>query len=84
MARYKHLPTEVDAIKIDVHDVDEAIRRPFWEVGAMYRTHGRSLALWTLEGWMGVADGAHVIKGTRGEFWVVQPDIFEASYELVE
>lgn len=38
----------------------------------------------TLEGQMKVSLGDWVIKGVQGEFYPVKPDIFEATYELVE
>ena len=38
----------------------------------------------TLEGDMIVSHGAYIIKGVQGEFYPCKPDIFEATYELVE
>lgn len=38
----------------------------------------------TLEGTMEVTDGDYIIKGVQGEFYPCKPDIFEATYEIVE
>lgn len=35
----------------------------------------------TLEGIMRVAKGDWVVRGIKGEFYPVKPDIFEATYE---
>lgn len=37
----------------------------------------------TLEGTMTVKPGDWVIKGIKGEFYPCNPDIFEATYELI-
>lgn len=38
----------------------------------------------TLEGTMKAAAGDYIVKGVRGEFYPCKPDIFKATYELVE
>lgn len=38
----------------------------------------------TLEGPLNVSDGDWIIKGVAGEFYPCKPDIFYATYELVE
>ena len=38
----------------------------------------------TLEGRMFVGKGDWIIQGVKGEFYPCKPDIFEATYELVE
>ncbi|MBT2680042.1 hypothetical protein J7E38_13590 [Bacillus sp. ISL-35] len=38
----------------------------------------------TLEGTMTAKPGDYIIKGVNGEFYSCKPDIFEATYELVE
>jgi hypothetical protein len=38
----------------------------------------------TLEGWQDIVPGNWIVgPGHRGEFWVVQNDIFEATYEEI-
>lgn len=38
----------------------------------------------TLEGTMDAQKGDWIIKGVKGEFYPCKPDIFEATYELME
>lgn len=38
----------------------------------------------TLEGEMMASAGDWIVKGVKGEFYPVKPDIFEATYEAVE
>lgn len=38
----------------------------------------------TLEGQMTASKGDYIIKGVKGEFYPCKPDIFEATYELIE
>lgn len=38
----------------------------------------------TLEGDVWASAGDYVIKGVKGEFYPCKPDIFEATYDLVE
>lgn len=45
---------------------------------------GDDLTIVTLEGDMRVSKNDFIIKGIQGEFYPCKPDIFEATYELVE
>lgn len=38
----------------------------------------------TLEGEMRANDGDWIIQGVKGEFYPCKPDVFDASYELVD
>lgn len=38
----------------------------------------------TLKGLMGVSLGDYVVRGIKGEFYPVKPDIFEATYEVIK
>ena len=42
------------------------------------------ISIATLEGRMQAELGDWIIKGIKGEFYPCKPDIFEATYELVE
>jgi hypothetical protein len=42
------------------------------------------LYLKTLEGYLFPRIGDYIVKGVKGEFYPVKPDIFEMSYEKVE
>jgi hypothetical protein len=43
-----------------------------------------AMFIFTLEGMMRVSTGDWVIKGVAGEFYPCKPEIFEATYDLVE
>lgn len=43
-----------------------------------------TLLIHTLEGYMCPAIGDYVIRGIKEEFYSCKPDIFEATYEMVE
>ena len=38
----------------------------------------------TLEGYLTASVGDWIIKGVKGEFYPCKPDIFEATYDVVE
>lgn len=38
----------------------------------------------TLDGRMLAVEGDYIIKGIQGEFYPCKPDIFEATYEVIE
>lgn len=42
------------------------------------------LVIHTLEGDMPVAPGDWIVQGVQGDLYPCKPDIFEATYELVE
>lgn len=44
---------------------------------------GHYLAIQTLEGDMVAEPGDYIIRGVQGEFYPCKPDIFEATYEVV-
>lgn len=45
---------------------------------------GPHVAISTLEGVMAALPGDYIIKGVQGEFYPCKPDIFDATYDLVE
>lgn len=46
--------------------------------------HPEGVTIPTLEGEMLASFGDYIIKGVQGEFYPCKPDIFAATYELVE
>lgn len=48
------------------------------------RNGDRLIGIRTLEGTMHADIGDWIIKGVKGEFYPCKPDIFEATYELVD
>jgi hypothetical protein len=51
--------------------------------GADKRVVGHAI-IWTLEGSMVGNVGDWIVRGIKGEFYPVKPDIFAATYEAVE
>lgn len=87
--RYRKKPVEIDAVQYTGHNSDE-IRDLVGEdliyssAGMIGTTGAKELHIRTLEGDMHVSQNDWVIKGVKGEFYPVKPDIFEASYDEVE
>lgn len=55
----------------DYHSADRKIRRAW-------------ISISTLEGTMRAVPGDWIIKGINGELYPCKPDIFDATYEIVE
>ncbi len=60
------------------------------EKGCLYCTNefgqigpGENLIITTLEGTHAVTFGDYIIQGVKGELYLCQPDIFEATYDEV-
>ncbi|MFK8851313.1 hypothetical protein [Streptomyces sp. Ac-502] len=87
MPKFRKKPIVIEALRIDMQDHDAATALIAWCGGHDYSSteHGMLvIAVPTLEGTMYAADGDWIVKGVKGEFYPVKPDIFEATYELVE
>lgn len=85
MAKYKKLPAVIDAFKWtgDENQTED----PEWiidaiEAGDVYIIYPQ-MFIGTLEGVMAANVGDYIIKGTQGEIYPCKPDIFEATYEMV-
>ena len=83
MAIYRKKPVEVEAVRWDGTNETEIVLF----MGSMFRKNPINcyeLQIQTLEGLMTARVGDYIIKGIKGEFYPCKPDIFEATYELVE
>lgn len=83
--QYKKRPVVIEAIqftektKVQVYNFVRCTCYPDFD------SDGRpTLVISTLEGDMTARLGDWVIKGISGEFYPCKPDIFEATYEVVE
>lgn len=80
MANYRKRPIIIQAFQLTELNIDE-IRS--W-------CNGRTgdvidgITIPTMEGDMIASNNDYVIKGIKGEFYPCKPDIFEATYELVD
>ncbi|MFH9426021.1 hypothetical protein [Streptomyces sp. NPDC017529] len=87
MPKYRKRPVVIEARRIDMQDHDAATALIAWCGGLAHSSteHGMLvIAVPTLEGTMYAADGDWIVKGIKGEFYPVKPDIFEATYEQAE
>lgn len=46
--------------------------------------NGTGIFIITLEGEMRASVGDYIIRGVKGEFYPCKPDIFDATYEVVD
>ena len=64
---------------------DDGVHGVYSDNGVASDTGERiGLIIPTLEGDMLAVENDYIIKGIQGEFYPCKPDIFEASYELVD
>lgn len=86
MAQYRKKPVVMDAIQFrgGFSSADKAIA---WAVtngcgpGMRYTMADDTIHIQTLEGTMTAQPGDWIIRGVKGEFYPIKPDIFEATYE---
>lgn len=97
--KVRKIPVVVDAWRVDDLRVGswsgapewirEALRVPRYAPGAIFATRPEFTAeplvyIATLEGPMRVAIGDWIIRGVAGELYPCKPEIFAATYEVVE
>ena len=87
MAQYRKKPVVIDAIKydgnfrcLDIFSINEVGK---FKLG-QEQDGSTFLLIPTLEGDMKCSKGDYVIRGIKGEYYPCKPDIFEATYEIVE
>lgn len=87
--KYRKKPVIIEAIQLTRSFSDLAVKFVGEEnlndycLGEFYED-SCYLEIETLEGIMTASEGDWIIKGIKGEFYPCKPDIFEATYELVE
>ena len=54
------------------------------KTGRLLQVYGDTLTIHTLEGEMTANNGDWIIRGVKGELYPCKPDIFEATYDLVD
>lgn len=85
--KFRKKPVVIDAEQFDGHNLTHL---DAWAIGLTgtyqfgSKNGGRIIIIETLEGKMEAHPGDWIIKGIKGEFYPCKPDIFEASYELVD
>lgn len=89
--KFRKKPVVIEAFKFEGDFIDSSSMPyvPYWAYQALddgiLSFEGRGdLFVNTLEGKMSVTPGDYVIRGVQGEIYPCKPDIFEATYEVVE
>ena len=88
MAKYRKKPVVIEAVQWNQCAKRTAFPDWFWDVFAfrpeLMDAEKLTLTIPTLEGDMVAQDGDWIIRGVKGELYPCKPDIFEATYELVD
>ena len=92
MAKFRKKPVVIEAVQWTGKNLKEIISFTGLHPSAKKWTWGEyeevvekeGLKIFTLEGKKSANIGYWIIKGVKGEFYPCKPDIFEATYELVE
>lgn len=82
MPKFRKKPVVIDAILFDGANHDEV--RDFLGVASLNQHNDGQIPIVTLEGTMMANAGDYIIRGIKGEYYPCKPDIFEATYELVQ
>lgn len=85
MAKYRKKPIVIEAVQFTEENKDRAFNFVRCTCSAgRDKDDTVTLLIQTLEGDMTAVLGDFIIKGVQGEFYPCKPDIFEATYELIE
>lgn len=79
MAKYRKKPVVIEAIQWQ-GNFDEIEKF----VGGDAESRNGELIIATLEGPLHASHNDWIIKGVKGEFYPCKPDIFKATYDIVE
>ena len=88
MTKYRKKPVVIDAVVWTGNNQTEIYA--FTDGAAKFNRNAEiygidyDLRIETLEGTMEANFGDYIIMGVKGEFYPCKPDIFEATYEVVD
>lgn len=89
--RYRKKPVEIEAVKWtgenheEINDFcSDLIGENPDESGIAYNDPEGHVIIQTLEGKVAASVGDYIVKGVKGEFYPVKPDIFHETYEEVD
>ena len=82
MPKYRKKPVEIEAVLWTGENIDELCSFMRWR--NLDHDPRNGLVIRTLEGQHKASVGDYIIKGVAGEFYPCKPEIFAATYELVE
>lgn len=85
MAKYRKKPVVIEAVQFTEENKDKVFNFVRHNCNASRDSANNiTMEIHTLEGTMTAELGDWIIKGVQGEFYPCKPDIFAATYELVE
>lgn len=84
MAKYRKKPVVIEAVQITNDTFDHPHSNPNHLFAVVYDPVQRCVFINTMEGRMRGDLGDWIICGVKGELYPCKPDIFDATYELVE
>jgi len=86
MAKYRKRPVIIEAVQFfDTKEGMAEVMRFVPLAGILGDSrYGWYLTIKTWEGTMTAQPGDWIIRGIKGEYYPCKPDIFEATYELME
>ena len=87
MAKFRKKPVAIEAMQFDgSRESFDAIVAWSGATGWVYEPDSRyrGLVIPTLEGDMEASPGDWIIRGVKGELYPCKPDIFAATYDLVD
>lgn len=81
--KYRRKPVELEVVQYTDDNLEEI--SAFMNRTPIIVSYGgvRRLEIATLEGRIYATPGDFIVKGVKGEFWPVKPDIFELTYEAL-
>jgi hypothetical protein len=82
MAKYRKKPVVIEAVQWTGNNLEEL--RSFVPEEHRHNRINEPIGIKTLEGIMTISEGDFVIRGVKGEYYPCKPDIFEATYDVVE
>jgi len=92
MPRFRKKPVVIEAMQWTGDNLSDVIDFTGLNISAARWTKeeleatvkNKGLKIFTLEGPLRTRVGDWIIKGVKGEFYPCKPDIFEATYDLVD
>ncbi len=84
MAKFKKNPIVIEAVQYKGYPVSTELKNFLKSGNSNYYGSNNRLYLETLEGDLKVSVNDWIIKGITKELYPCKPDIFEATYELIE
>lgn len=86
--KYRKKPVVIEAIQFTDDKTEALIRLQEFmdkDIKVFYQNFKEpKIEIETLEGIINASIGDYIIKGVNGEFYPCKPDIFNATYEIVE